>query len=688
MKKFLTILLVLLIATQVVNAKQQEPQLDYHIQHAINLHSNNQIKEALDELEKSLSLDDKNSDVFYLRSQIYKETNDYSSALTDINNAIKYYNKKYYFPKSWLYWQRAIVYCTLEKYDVAETDFETALKFLRKQKDEENIIRLLHDRAQMYYELNQYNKSDADYKLILKYDEGNQMAMVGLAVNLMAQKQITEAIKMLSQVIVLNESYSNPYMYRAIAYAETGDNLKAINDVFKYFELVENLSQYSTFESIVASRSEYALSLANSKIRTESDNALWKLIKLQILKTQKDYTSAITLCNELEAETGKHSYYYTQRSNLYLYMEDFENALSQIHTAIELEGETPELILQKADIYDNAGDYDNAIRYYTKYVEFYPTYGFSYMIRGITYYMKDDKPSALKDMNMAIELDGNNLYYNLWRGKLYRKLGDTDKAKKDLEIVLELDTVPDSNSQRQFALLYLDRHDEALKWMDEVIENSSDSSEISGDYYNKACLLSVMGRKNEAIATLKEALEKGYYKLRHMALDEELDNVRNEAEYIDLINMYTKYEVIDISDVTQSTEDSVAIVSEIDIKKMYSGIYEVPCSINGLPLKFIFDTGASTVSISSIEAMFMLKNGYLSESDVKGKEYYTIATGEIAEGTIIVIPEIKIGEAYLRNIRASVVHNQKAPLLLGQSVLERFGTITIDNINSKLIIKQ
>ena len=46
MKKFLTVLLALLIATQVVNAKQQEPQLDYYIQHAIDLHSNNQIKEA------------------------------------------------------------------------------------------------------------------------------------------------------------------------------------------------------------------------------------------------------------------------------------------------------------------------------------------------------------------------------------------------------------------------------------------------------------------------------------------------------------------------------------------------------------------------------------------------------------------------------------------------------------------
>ena len=41
----------------------------------------------------------------------------------------------------------------------------------------------------------------------------------------------------------------------------------------------------------------------------------------------------------------------------------------------------------------------------------------------------------------------------------------------------------------------------------------------------------------------------------------------------------------------------------------------------------------------------------------------------------------------LKNIEASVVKNQKAPLLLGQSVLERFGSFTLDNDNSKLIIK-
>lgn len=54
-----------------------------------------------------------------------------------------------------------------------------------------------------------------------------------------------------------------------------------------------------------------------------------------------------------------------------------------------------------------------------------------------------------------------------------------------------------------------------------------------------------------------------------------------------------------------------------------------------MPLKFIFDTGASDVTISLTEALFMLKNGYLKETDFKVSVYYSIANGEIAEGTRI-----------------------------------------------------
>jgi len=125
-----------------------------------------------------------------------------------------------------------------------------------------------------------------------------------------------------------------------------------------------------------------------------------------------------------------------------------------------------------------------------------------------------------------------------------------------------------------------------------------------------------------------------------------------------------------------------------DVIKMEKsgGIYLIPCKVNGLPLKFIFDTGASDVSISLTEALFMLKNGYLKESDIRGTVYYSIANGEIAEGTKINIQKIEVGKQSLYNVEASIVHSTEAPLLFGQSAMERFGKFTMDYSNSNLII--
>jgi clan AA aspartic protease (TIGR02281 family) len=116
------------------------------------------------------------------------------------------------------------------------------------------------------------------------------------------------------------------------------------------------------------------------------------------------------------------------------------------------------------------------------------------------------------------------------------------------------------------------------------------------------------------------------------------------------------------------------------------GVYLIPCKVNGLPLKFIYDTGASEVSISLTEALFMLKNGYLKESDIKGTVYYSIANGDIAEGTKINIQKVEVGKQTLYNVEASIVHSTEAPLLFGQSAMERFGRFTMDYSNSNLII--
>ena len=108
------------------------------------------------------------------------------------------------------------------------------------------------------------------------------------------------------------------------------------------------------------------------------------------------------------------------------------------------------------------------------------------------------------------------------------------------------------------------------------------------------------------------------------------------------------------------------------------GVYTIPCKVNGLQLKFIFDTGASDVSLSLTEALFMFKNGYLSENDITGTQKYSIANGDIAEGTTIILKVIEIADLKLYNVRASIVHELGAPLLLGQTAIEKLGTIQLN----------
>jgi aspartyl protease family protein len=128
-----------------------------------------------------------------------------------------------------------------------------------------------------------------------------------------------------------------------------------------------------------------------------------------------------------------------------------------------------------------------------------------------------------------------------------------------------------------------------------------------------------------------------------------------------------------------------SLFSQVVIKlEKAGGVYRVPCSVNGVPMKFIFDTGASQVSISLTEALFMYKSGLLSDNEILGKQSFQDATGSISEGTIIRLRSLSIGGLKIQNVEASVVHNLEAPLLLGQSALSKLGTFTLNPENGTL----
>lgn len=109
-----------------------------------------------------------------------------------------------------------------------------------------------------------------------------------------------------------------------------------------------------------------------------------------------------------------------------------------------------------------------------------------------------------------------------------------------------------------------------------------------------------------------------------------------------------------------------------------NGVYYVPITVNGLNLRFIFDTGASSILISSVEAAVMYRQGLITQDDILGQAQMEDASGNISTGAVVNLKEVEIGDLTLHNVEATVVDNMQAPLLFGQTALSKFGKVSID----------
>ena len=665
-------------------SQSREDNRPYNLQKAYEVLQNDHDEDqALKLLSDQIKSTPDNVECWLLMCRIYRNQKEYGRAMSSVNEAIKVNKpKKSGFYNSSLYWWKASIYDDMDNDEQEIEWLKKALDAARKD-NKENIQNISFDLGQAYYELKKYNESDAVYRQMVKEDETDQAAMTGLARNMIERKDYAGAVKMLDASQKYGDEYSGTYKFRSEAYDKMGETDKAIDDALLWFEKDEDAYGSAIIKLMMKHRT-YAIAKAKTKMKSSDRKDAWRVLLLSLYEEAGEYENAIKEYNSLEEDYGKDEFIYAHRADCYNELGLTDMALSEIEKAIELEADYSN-ICSKGGILRTAGRYAEAIEVFDQAIEVDPLYAFAYYAKGWCHELSGDDDKAMECYDLGIDLDKEYAYIYLMRGQIHLKRGDKIKAEEDFNTVLQLDTVVTDGSCRQYALHFLGRDDEADEWMQKLID---DEPYDMGHYYDKACLYSRMGRTDEAVKALETALEMGYCAFPHIENDDDMDAIRGRDDFRALIVKYKekladRIEKMGI-DMTAVKEEQI---TEVPITRKAGGTFNVDCSVNGLALNMIFDTGASDVSISKVEADFMLKNNYLSMSDIKGKQYYQTADGGISEGTVITLKEVRIGDAVLHNVDASVVKSQKAPLLLGESVLQKFGTFTVDNINSKLIIK-
>lgn len=136
--------------------------------------------------------------------------------------------------------------------------------------------------------------------------------------------------------------------------------------------------------------------------------------------------------------------------------------------------------------------------------------------------------------------------------------------------------------------------------------------------------------------------------------------------------------------VTYDSDEEVVIPFEEQ-----GGVKLIDVTVNRqFTVKMILDSGCSGTLISIAEAKYLYEKGCFTQDDILGTTMSQIADGSIVENMVINLRELVIGnQISCSNVIATVSANAQAPLLLGNEVLNRAPSYSVDNENKVIKFK-
>ncbi len=198
----------------------------------------------------------------------------------------------------------------------------------------------------------------------------------------------------------------------------------------------------------------------------------------------------------------------------------------------------------------------------------------------------------------------------------------------------------------------------------------------------------------------KDVLRDGYlFKKGTVITDGFIDSLQTtaEKEAAHQLNRRTEFRVISKDfvpkpkNVPLATSVQIQVNPEDNVLKFSTvpkvGLITAPCILNGYTVNFVLDTKLRA-QISVTEAMKLLKTGAISKNDFKGDVEKILANGTIANRAIITVKDFTIANETIHNVELMVNDNLAYGLVIGNSILNQFGSFNIDNEKQQIIFKK
>lgn len=443
--------------------------------------------------------------VLFLRAFIYQRLDENERALKDLKEGIGTGWAGVYM----MYELRSGIYEEMGEWSKGVKDCDMALQTMEDSDDDSNFIqKILVRKANCLCRLKDFRGAEVVLDECAKMDKDGRELWV-------CEKFMT----LYSEVGRYHDAIDNALLY---AFSSDRPDMDGVMNVLKA-DVEYSMSQLKEYMDLNKNSTKFYTIMAFAEDFCEEIGR---------------YDMALEFLNSLgeAVGAGDDPDFCQQRAIVYQQLGDYPSAIEDYTYAINADtGNLFYAYCQRGDCYRECAEYEKAIADFTAAAAVdssraYPFYG-----TGWCYELMGDDARAVECYSRAIAAEPQYAYSYFMRGAQYLKRGDRRAASADFKKVLSLDTIPQPGSSRQYALHHLGDDASALDWMDRIILSSPYNA---GCFYDKACLLCLMNRPQEALKALRSALEKGYRSFRHIDNDDDLDLIREMPEFRELIKKY------------------------------------------------------------------------------------------------------------------------------------------------------
>lgn len=463
--------------------------------------------------DDELRTDPTNYEIWFRRANLLYGLNQYSRALSDIDNALKYTPQTDLDMLAQGHALRANIYIMSEQLENALADISRACEV------DPSSYEYLYQKANIEYQLEKYQEAKEDFRRLGRIHNRSLESLVGLSRIAVKENNLGLANEYIDQAVQFYPAEPEAYLRRASVRQLLGNNVGAVDDMIMALSLDSN-SQRAISAIVAMSNSDYnaVVSALSHAITEAPNNGMFYYIRATIAQAHHRYLVAIDDYRTI-LDNGYYNYYGINASmaECYYALCEYDKALNEINYAIGATADNGAYYVTLSKIRLAMGDVSLALDAANKAFDRLPDNNKVVTQLALCEVATEQFDQASNHFGELIINMPNDPVNYIMRGWVLReKLQRRTDAVGFLTRCAQLE-YPDTdiNSMRGFALLLLGQEGTAREWIDQVM--AARPTDVDGRVnYLAACLYSHLGETDLAFDYLANALDKGYSNLQEL----------------------------------------------------------------------------------------------------------------------------------------------------------------------------